>query len=177
MQAESQVFLDHLDLNVTGPIVVMVCRKWDVNAVSGRYLSTDFLISDARVSCKFPFPGRGLIRVMYDSSIGMVAFLNVFCFVQGNTMHCTAKAKISHSFVTKLVEGNIYTILDFAVIPNTEEYRIMKKSAYIIEFHGGTTVRRSLVKSDGFVRHPFNFIDFDDLQVTDNKYLIGNIQC
>lgn len=77
VQVESQVFLDHLDLNVTG-IVVMVCRKWDVNAVSGHYLSTDFLISDTRVSCKFPFPGRGLIRVMYDSSIGMVAFLNIF---------------------------------------------------------------------------------------------------
>ncbi|KAL6545053.1 hypothetical protein OROHE_009960 [Orobanche hederae] len=90
----------------------------------------------------------------------------------GNTMHCTAKAKTAHTFVTKLKEGNIYTINQFAVIPNTEEYRIMKKSAYIIEFHGGTTVRKSLVKSDRSVRHPFNLIAFDDLQVTDNKHLI-----
>lgn len=73
----------------------MVCRKWDINAVTGRYLSTDFLISDAR----------------------------------GNTMHCTAKAKTSHTFVTKLNEGNVYSITDFVVIPNIEEYRIMKKSA------------------------------------------------
>ncbi|KAL6584215.1 hypothetical protein OROMI_003504 [Orobanche minor] len=86
----------------------MVCKKWDLNAITGHYLSTDFLISDGR----------------------------------GNTMHCTAK------------------------------YRIMKKSAYIIEFHGGTTVRKSLVKSDGFVRHPFDLIAFNDLQVTDNKPLI-----
>ncbi|KAL6573118.1 hypothetical protein OROHE_002594 [Orobanche hederae] len=87
-------------------------------------------------------------------------------------MHCTAKAKTAHTFVTKLKEGNIYTINQFVVIPNTEEYRIMKRSAYIIEFHGGTTVRKSLVKSDGFVRHPFDLIAFDDLQVTDNKHLI-----
>ncbi|KAL6529960.1 hypothetical protein OROMI_028605 [Orobanche minor] len=139
VEAGHPVFLDQLALNVTGPIIAMVCRKWDINAITGRYLSTDFLISDGR----------------------------------GNTMHCTAKAKTTLTFVTKLKEGNIYTINQFAVIPNTEEYRIMKKSAYIIEFHGGTTVRKSLVKSDGFVRHPFDLIAFDDLQVTDNKHLIG----
>ncbi|KAL6531223.1 hypothetical protein OROHE_014292 [Orobanche hederae] len=116
----------------------MVCRKWDINAITGCYLSTNFLISDGR----------------------------------GDTMHCTAKAKTAHTFVTKLKEGNIYTINQFVVRPNTEEYRITKKSAYIIEFHSGITIRRSLVKSDGFVRHPFGLIAFDDLQVTDNKYLI-----
>ncbi|KAL6513881.1 hypothetical protein OROHE_019337 [Orobanche hederae] len=116
----------------------MICRKWDVNAVTGRYLSTDFLISDGK----------------------------------GNTMHCTAKSKTSHIFVDRLKEGIIYTINDFAVLPNTEDYRIKKESAYIIEFHGGTTVRRSPVKADGFVRHPFDLIDFDDLHVSNNKYLI-----
>ncbi|KAL6511289.1 hypothetical protein OROHE_020513 [Orobanche hederae] len=138
VEAGPPVFLDQLALTVTGPIIAMVCRKWDINAITGRYLSTDFLISDGK----------------------------------GNTMHCTAKAKTAHTFVTKLKEGNIYNINQFTVIPNTEEYRIMKKSAYIIEFHGGTTVRKSLVKSDGFVRHPFDLIAFDDLQVTDNKHLI-----
>ncbi|KAL6585559.1 hypothetical protein OROMI_002203 [Orobanche minor] len=138
VEAGPPVFLDQLALNITGPIIAMVCRKWDITAITGRYLSTDFLIADSR----------------------------------GNTMHCTAKAKTAHTFVTKLKEGNIYTINQFAVIPNTEEYRIMKKSAYIIEFHGGTTVRKSLVMSDGFVRHPFDLIAFDDLQVTENKHLI-----
>ena len=49
MQAESQVFLDQLDLNVTCPIVAMVSRKWDINDAIGPYLSTDFLISDSKV--------------------------------------------------------------------------------------------------------------------------------
>ncbi|KAL6544625.1 hypothetical protein OROMI_023487 [Orobanche minor] len=135
--SKTQVFLDELDLNVTGPIVAMICRKWDVNAVTGRYLSTDFLISDGK----------------------------------GNTMHCTAKSKTSHNFVDRLKDGIIYTINDFVVRPNTEEYRIKKESAYMIEFHGGTTVRRSPVKADGFVRHHFDLIDFNDLQVSNNKYL------
>ncbi|KAL6542499.1 hypothetical protein OROMI_024101 [Orobanche minor] len=109
-QSKVQVFLDELDLNVTGPIIAMICRKWDANAVTGRYLSTDFLIYDGK----------------------------------GNT--------------------------------SPEDYRIKKESAYMIGFHGGTTVRRSSVKADGFVRHPFDLIDFDDLQVTNNKYLIDMSQ-
>lgn len=126
------MFWDQLDLNVTWPVVAMVCRKWDINAVTGRYLSTDFLISDARVSCRLPFlkvKERGLRRIMYDSSMGMLTIILFYFFCQGNTMHCTAKAKTSHTFVTKLNEGNVYSITDFVVIPNIEEYRIMKKSA------------------------------------------------
>ncbi|KAL6505937.1 hypothetical protein OROHE_023316 [Orobanche hederae] len=137
-QSKARIFLNELDLNVTGPIAAMICRKWDVNAVTGRYLSTDFPISDGK----------------------------------GNTMHCTAKSKTSHNFVDRLKERIIYTINDFAVLPNIEDYRIKKESAYMIEFHGGTNVRRSPIKEDGFVRHPFDLIDFDDLQVSNNKYLI-----
>ncbi|KAL6542407.1 hypothetical protein OROMI_024009 [Orobanche minor] len=122
------------------PIVAMVCRKWDVNAVTGRYLSTDFLISDGR----------------------------------GNIMHCTAKSNTAHNFVDKLKEGIIYYINDFTVLSNKEDYRIMKDSAYMIEFDGATSMRRSSVKPDGFVRHPFDLNDFDNLQPTNNKFLIAN---
>ena len=43
------MFLDELKLDETGTIVVMLCRMWDINAPSGRYLSTDFLVSDSKV--------------------------------------------------------------------------------------------------------------------------------
>jgi hypothetical protein len=43
------LFLDDLDVGVTGIILVMVCRMWDVNATTGRYLSTDFVVSDSKV--------------------------------------------------------------------------------------------------------------------------------
>ncbi|KAL6553724.1 hypothetical protein OROMI_019397 [Orobanche minor] len=118
----AQVFLDELDLNVTGPVVAMICRKWDVNAVTGHYLSTDFLISDGK----------------------------------GNTIHCSAKSKTSHNFVNRLKEGIIYTINDFAVLPNTADYRIKKEN--------------------GFMRHPFDLVDFDDLHVSNNNYLIDVVR-
>ncbi|KAL6573205.1 hypothetical protein OROMI_012821 [Orobanche minor] len=47
-QSKAQVFLDELDLNISGPIVTMICRKLDVNAITGHYLNTDFLISDGK---------------------------------------------------------------------------------------------------------------------------------
>ena len=49
MQPNGQLFLDELYVGVSGTIVVMLCRKWDVNATTGRYLSTDFIVSDAKV--------------------------------------------------------------------------------------------------------------------------------
>ncbi|GJZ21427.1 reverse transcriptase domain-containing protein [Tanacetum coccineum] len=48
LKANSEVFLDQLRLDLTGTIIVMLGRMWDVSAVTGRYLSTDFVVSDAK---------------------------------------------------------------------------------------------------------------------------------
>lgn len=45
-----ELFLEQLETGISGTIVVMISRMWDVNAVTGRYLSTDFVVSDAKVS-------------------------------------------------------------------------------------------------------------------------------
>ena len=47
------LFLEQLDTGVSSTIVVMICRMWDVNTTTGRYLSTDFVVSDAKVSYKY----------------------------------------------------------------------------------------------------------------------------
>ncbi|GJR97083.1 hypothetical protein Tco_0269257 [Tanacetum coccineum] len=47
-QTTSHLFLDQLEVDLTGTIVVMIGRVWDVNAVTGRYLSTDFVVSDSK---------------------------------------------------------------------------------------------------------------------------------
>nr|GEU85182.1 retrovirus-related Pol polyprotein from transposon TNT 1-94 [Tanacetum cinerariifolium] len=39
---------EYLKVDVIGTFIVMIGRKWDVNAVTGRYLSTDFVVSDAK---------------------------------------------------------------------------------------------------------------------------------
>ncbi|GJZ30912.1 hypothetical protein Tco_0575959 [Tanacetum coccineum] len=49
VQKNLKVFLDELNVGVTGTIVLMFCRNWDVNAVTDRYLSTNFVATDAKV--------------------------------------------------------------------------------------------------------------------------------
>nr|GFA82769.1 hypothetical protein [Tanacetum cinerariifolium] len=48
-QAKPHLFLDELEVDFTGTIVVMIGRVWDGNVVTGRYLSTDFVVSDSRL--------------------------------------------------------------------------------------------------------------------------------
>ncbi|GJZ89762.1 DNA helicase PIF1, ATP-dependent [Tanacetum coccineum] len=43
------LFLDELEVDGTDSIIVMVGRVWDVNATTGRYLSTDFVFSDSKL--------------------------------------------------------------------------------------------------------------------------------
>ncbi|GKA57540.1 hypothetical protein Tco_0756728 [Tanacetum coccineum] len=43
---KSQMYLDELEIGVIGFMIVMVCRIWDVNATTGRYLSTAFVIGE-----------------------------------------------------------------------------------------------------------------------------------
>nr|GEZ34876.1 hypothetical protein [Tanacetum cinerariifolium] len=45
------MYLDELEVGVTGSMIVMVCWIWDVNAIIGWYLSIDFVISDAKGTC------------------------------------------------------------------------------------------------------------------------------
>ncbi|KAJ0545400.1 putative nucleic acid-binding protein [Helianthus annuus] len=44
----NQMVLADLREGSTGPITVMVCRKWNVTSVNGRYMSTDYVVSDIK---------------------------------------------------------------------------------------------------------------------------------
>nr|GEV73334.1 hypothetical protein [Tanacetum cinerariifolium] len=110
---KADLFLDQLQVDVTGIVVVMIYRKWDVNAVTGRYLSTDLVVSDSKRHLK-----------------------------------------------------------NFVVHRKKEEYRIQKNDGYMIEFDGATSIRKAFVKANGFVRYPFQLVDFDGIEPTESKYLI-----
>ncbi|GJS36370.1 replication protein A 70 kDa DNA-binding subunit C-like protein [Tanacetum coccineum] len=133
-QTKPHLFLDELEVDVTGTIVVMIGRVWDVNDVTGRYLSTDLVVSDSR----------------------------------GNMIHCTPKASIAHNFL-RLKEGDIYSIKNFVVLPNKDEYRIFKHDKIMLEFDGETTVRKVSVNGLGFLIYPFQLIDFDRIEPANNK--------
>ncbi|GKA00464.1 hypothetical protein Tco_0673014 [Tanacetum coccineum] len=86
-------------------------------------------------------------------------------------IHCSARARVAHNFL-RLKEGGIYSVTNFAVKPNKEEYRVIKDDSFMLEFDGSTTFKSVSVKADGFVRYPLNLVDFDAIEHADNKYLI-----
>ncbi|GJU64201.1 hypothetical protein Tco_1246036 [Tanacetum coccineum] len=113
------LLLNELELGVTGTIVVMICRMWDVHAATGRYLSTDFIMSD-----------------------------------------------------TQLKEGSIYLVKNFTVVPNKDEFHVIRFADFMLEFDGETITRKAFLKSDGFTRYPFQLVEIDELEPTNNKFLI-----
>ncbi|GJS28970.1 hypothetical protein Tco_0489590 [Tanacetum coccineum] len=121
LEANLDVLLDQLSLDLTGTIIVIFGRMWD-----------------------------------------------------GNMIHCSAKADVAHNFL-RLKEGSIYSVKKISVKPNKKEYQILKNDAYMLEFDGSTTIRKALVKADGFVRYSFQLQDFDGIESSDNKYLIGEL--
>ncbi|GJY42124.1 ABC transporter B family member 25 [Tanacetum coccineum] len=120
LHTKSHLFLDELEVDFTGTIIMMIGRVWDVNVVTGRYLSMDLVVSDS----------------------------------WGNMIHCTAKASIAHNFL-RLKEDDIYSIKNFVVLPNKDEYRIFKHDTIMLEFDRETTVRKVSVNGHGFLRYPF----------------------
>ncbi|GJW99620.1 reverse transcriptase domain-containing protein [Tanacetum coccineum] len=128
-QPSFELYLDELTHGVTGTLIVMICRSWDVHIITGCY---------------------------------------------GNAIHSSAKANVAHNFL-KLKEGSVYYIKNFVVHANKEEYRIFRDHAYMIELDGAASVRKTSVKSGGFVRYPFQLAELDVARyVTNVANLVTN---
>ncbi|GJR53317.1 DNA helicase PIF1, ATP-dependent [Tanacetum coccineum] len=54
-------------------------------------------------------------------------------------IHYTAKGNIAHNFL-RLKEGSIYSIRNFAVHPNKDDFRVVKHATFMLEFDGSTTI-------------------------------------
>ncbi|GJZ68750.1 replication protein A 70 kDa DNA-binding subunit C-like protein [Tanacetum coccineum] len=61
---------------------------------------------------------------------------------------------------------------NFAVRPNKDEFWVFRHDMFMLEFDGSTTIRKVSVNSVGFVRYTFELVDFDDIELTNNKYII-----
>ena len=81
---------------------------------------------------------------------------------------------MAHNFL-RLKEGGVYSIKNFIVMHNKEEFRVRKNDTFMLEFDGSTVIRKSSVVSEGFVRYPFELVDLDHIKPTENKYLIGKL--
>nr|GEU75348.1 replication protein A 70 kDa DNA-binding subunit C-like [Tanacetum cinerariifolium] len=102
----------------------------------------------------------------------MAAFNTIF--THGNMIHCTARGSIAHNFL-RLKEGGIYSIKNFLVHPDMDEFRIIKHDTFMLVFDGATTIRKASVSVVGFLRYPFQLVDFDRIEPTNNKHLIAKL--
>ncbi|GKE37158.1 hypothetical protein Tco_1460563 [Tanacetum coccineum] len=104
-QPSSLLFLDQLDVDVSGTIVVMIGRMWDVNAITGRYLSTDFVVSNSK-SLMEPPPYARLLSAMSAFSY------TLFQLVSFDRIEATNKYLIGRTTYQNQVQGHlIFTLL------------------------------------------------------------------
>nr|GFC32707.1 hypothetical protein [Tanacetum cinerariifolium] len=52
-QTSSELYLDELTHGVTGKIIVMICRSWDVHIITGRYVNAIHSSANANVAHNF----------------------------------------------------------------------------------------------------------------------------
>ncbi|GJU47409.1 reverse transcriptase domain-containing protein [Tanacetum coccineum] len=115
-----------------------------------------------------------MICRMWDANSATGWYLSTDFIVsdeKGNLMHCTARGNIGHNFL-RLKEGAIYSVKNFTVQPNKDDFRVLRFAHFIVQMDGDTIVHRSVVKSDGFARYPFQLVEFDSLVPTNSNYLI-----
>ncbi|KAK9049492.1 hypothetical protein SSX86_031539 [Deinandra increscens subsp. villosa] len=99
----------------------------------------------------------------------------IFSDRNGDSIHATARSNVAHYFVDKLKEGCLYLLKNFTVVKNRPAYRILKDSQYMIELQGSTVFKKVSVDHGGFERYHFQIVQFEDLEVTNNKYFVDVI--
>nr|GEW31666.1 hypothetical protein CTI12_AA222900 [Tanacetum cinerariifolium] len=101
-------------------------------------------------------------------------FVTMLLFRDGNMIHCTAKSNVAHNFL-RPKEGGIYSVKNFVVLPNKDEFWIFKPHMFMLEFDGETTARKVSADPHDYLRYPFQMMDFDKIELANNKYLIGQL--
>ncbi|GKC69066.1 replication protein A 70 kDa DNA-binding subunit C-like protein, partial [Tanacetum coccineum] len=115
-----------------------------------------------------------MICKMWDTNTSIGRYLTIDFIIsdrEGNLMHCTTRGNIAHNFL-RLKERTIYSVKNFNVQPNKDEFCVMRFADFMLEFDSNTIVRKAFVKTDGFIRYPFQLVKIDVLEPTNNKYLI-----
>nr|GEV53489.1 hypothetical protein [Tanacetum cinerariifolium] len=71
-----------------------------------------------------------------------------------------------------LTKRGIYSVKNFSVQPNKEEFGVMRFADFMMEFDGDTSVQKFSIKSEGFNHYPFQLVEIDVLEPTNNKFLV-----
>ncbi|XP_071739736.1 uncharacterized protein [Rutidosis leptorrhynchoides] len=97
---------------------------------------------------------------------------------QGNVIQLTARSTVAHCFISRLKEGSVYSLNKFEVIPNKDDYRLLRNNKVLIQLQGLTYLKKiSGDEHSGFIRHPYACIPFEDLEPNGGKYQIDVVGC
>ncbi|KAJ0573629.1 putative nucleic acid-binding protein [Helianthus annuus] len=73
------MFLSELREGNTGPIMIMFCRKRDVTSVNGRYMSTDYIVTDIKGGVTHCTARNNIVHYFFDKlKEGSVYLVNGF---------------------------------------------------------------------------------------------------
>nr|GEW99138.1 hypothetical protein [Tanacetum cinerariifolium] len=150
--------LNHLSFSQTSPAVHLKHLKPIGRMSESLYVSRnkpDLMLNQLELGAT----GTIVVMIcrMWDVNSSTRQYLSTDFIVsdkEGNLMHYTARGNIAHNFVL-LKEGAIYSVRNFSVQPNKEDFRVMRFADFMLEFDGDTRVQKSYVKSKGFNRYPF----------------------
>ncbi|GJS60912.1 hypothetical protein Tco_0655696 [Tanacetum coccineum] len=80
-----------------------------------------------------------MIRRVWDVNAVTRQYLSMDFVVSDSKV--SAKSSVAYNFL-RLKEGCIYSIKNFVVLPNKDEFRIFRHDMFMIEFDGETTTRK-----------------------------------
>ncbi|GJV60884.1 ATP-dependent DNA helicase PIF1-like protein [Tanacetum coccineum] len=77
-QPSFELYLDELTHGVTGMIIMMICRSWDVHTITGRYASTYFVMFDAKGNAIHSFTKANVAHNFLKLKEGSVYYIKNF---------------------------------------------------------------------------------------------------
>ncbi|XP_021722587.1 uncharacterized protein LOC110690070 [Chenopodium quinoa] len=77
-------------------------------------------------------------------------------------VHASIKGKFVQQFRSKLIEGKVYTIRYFSVVPNKNEYRVVSDNKIMIQFFQNTSVK-GVADNNKIPLHIFDFVQLQHL--------------
>ncbi|KAJ0496752.1 putative nucleic acid-binding protein [Helianthus annuus] len=158
----NQLDLADLREGSTGPITVMVCRKWDVTSVNGRFMSTDYVVSDIKGGVMHCTARNNIAHYFFDKlKEGGVYLLKGFV-VQRTDQYRILKDNpfvigLNGSTVVKKVDdaGSSFTRYPF-LLTAFEELEPTEGKYFVDVIGYVTEVRPQSVKSSGARAVEFN---------------------
>ncbi|XP_021757484.1 replication protein A 70 kDa DNA-binding subunit C-like [Chenopodium quinoa] len=81
---------------------------------------------------------------------------------EGDYVHASIKGKFVQQFRSKLVEGKVYTIRYFSLVPNKNEYCVVSDNKIMIQFFQNTTVK-GVADNNKIPLHRFDFVQLQHL--------------